>query len=158
MKTLGLCAGASTISIIGLEKKDSKIIELEQKTLFHDGDSKGTIEQILNSINIDNYDRICVTGRKFRNFINLTSITEPEAVEYSVNQLIEKKDQYNALISAGGETIIVYELSNKGKIYNVFTGNKCASGTGEFFLQQLGRMALTVGELEERYNEEEAYD
>ncbi|MCG8568844.1 MAG: acyl-CoA dehydratase activase [Spirochaetes bacterium] len=55
-------------------------------------------------------------------------------------------------------TIIVYELSDKGKIYNVYTGNKCASGTGEFFLQQLGRMALDISDLDKAYEEEEAYD
>ena len=34
---------------------------------------------------------------------------------------------------------------DRGRIANVITGNKCASGTGEFFLQQLRRMDVSLG-------------
>ncbi len=51
-----------------------------------------------------------------------------------------------AVVSAGGETFMVYALDRFGKIANVFTGNKCASGTGEFFLQQLRRMDVSLEE------------
>ena len=56
-----------------------------------------------------------------------------------------------------GETFIVYKLDKYGKIINVFTGNKCASGTGEF-LQQMARMDLDVEKaLELALNQEEEY-
>ncbi len=157
MKTLGLCIGASTISFVGLEKTNGVVKMIEQETIFHEGDSKGELVKLLKRIDVDKYDRHCVTGRKFRKYVNLSEITEPEATEYALNELIEDKNAYNLLISAGGETIMVYELKN-GRIFNVFTGNKCASGTGAFFLQQLGRMALDIGDLEDEYSEEDIYD
>ena len=41
---------------------------------------------------------------------------------------------------------MVYVLNRLGQISNVLTGNKCASGTGEFFLQQLRRMNVSLEE------------
>ena len=41
---------------------------------------------------------------------------------------------------------MVYRLDNEGRIIEVRSGNKCASGTGEFFLQQIKRMDLSVEE------------
>lgn len=158
MKTLGICVGASSISLVGLDNQQTKIKQIYQKSEFHNGDSKGTLLSMLKDIDINSYDKVSVTGRKFRNFLNITSITEPEAVEYAIEDLIKDKSNYSALVSAGGETIIVYELDNHGRILNVYTGNKCASGTGEFFLQQLGRMELTIADLQEKYNEEDSYD
>ncbi|HOV14092.1 MAG TPA: acyl-CoA dehydratase activase, partial [Spirochaetota bacterium] len=158
MKSLGICIGASTVSVVGLEEKNGITNKIEQKTIFHEGDSKGSLLKVLKEINVDSYERLTVTGRKFRKFVNLTSITEPEAIEYSIEKLINDKSKHNALISAGGETIMVYELNKSGQIYNVFTGNKCASGTGGFFLQQLGRMGLNVSEIKDQYKEEEAYE
>ena len=35
-------------------------------------------------------------------------------------------------------------MDEDGQIQGIQTGNKCASGTGEFFLQQIGRMNLTL--------------
>ena len=56
--------------------------------------------------------------------------------------------QVNAdlIISAGGENFVVYLLDKNKKISKAVTGNKCASGTGEFFLQQIKRMNLPVEE------------
>ncbi len=42
---------------------------------------------------------------------------------------------------------MVYHLDSDGKVDEIHTGNKCASGTGEFFLQQLGRMSITLDEV-----------
>lgn len=157
MKTLGICIGASTVSMVGLDN-DNKVTEIENRTIAHNGDSKGALVNSLKDIDFEKYDRICVTGRKFRRFVNLTNITEPEATEHSIQELIKEKGKYNVLVSAGGETILVYELDNEGRIYNVFTGNKCASGTGSFFLQQLGRMAMNIDELHDEYKEEDIYE
>ncbi|HPI38926.1 MAG TPA: BadF/BadG/BcrA/BcrD ATPase family protein, partial [Ignavibacteriaceae bacterium] len=50
------------------------------------------------------------------------------------------------VISAGGENFVVYLLDKNKKIAKAVTGNKCASGTGEFFLQQIKRMNLPIEE------------
>ncbi len=39
---------------------------------------------------------------------------------------------------------MVYILGRDGRICSVRTGNKCASGTGEFYVQQLRRIGLTL--------------
>ncbi len=86
------------------------------------------------------------TGRKFRGFVNLTSIPEPEAMEYAYRFVKPPDVSCPAVVSAGGETFMVYVLNRLGQISNVLTGNKCASGTGEFFLQQLRRMDVSLEE------------
>ena len=54
--------------------------------------------------------------------------------------------KFNAIAGLGGETFIVYNLDGTGKIAGVNTKNQCASGTGEFFLQQIKRMDLSLDE------------
>ena len=144
-KALGLCLGASTISLVQVER------DLENETGYsprviahslhvHEGDPKRTLCRALEGIDVRSFDRIAATGRKFRRFVNLTSIPEPEAVEYAYPFVKPAGVDCPAVVSAGGETFMVYVLDRSGRIANVVTGNKCASGTGEFFLQQLRRM------------------
>ena len=45
------------------------------------------------------------------------------------------------MVSLGGESFLVYLLAD-GRIANVLSHNKCAAGSGEFFVQQIGRMGL----------------
>src|SRR5271157_3196916 len=98
MKTLGICIGASSVSIVGLENdSNDNIRELASNVVMHNGDSKGVLKEELQKIDINSFDRICLTGRKFRKFVNLTSITEPEAVENSIKSLIKDRAKYNAL-------------------------------------------------------------
>ncbi|MBN2544833.1 MAG: activase, partial [Spirochaetes bacterium] len=150
MKSLGICLGASTITFVEVHneiinnKKEIKVANIISKV--HEGNAKANFFEILQNINPENFDRITVTGRKFRENVNLTKITEPEAIEYSLEHLNLDNREYNVLVSAGGETTIVYELDADHKIINVHIGNKCASGTGEFFLQQIRRMALEPDE------------
>lgn len=150
MRTLGICIGASTVTSVMLENNGTAIKEIEEKRIFHDGDSKQGLLTVLAGADEKSIERIAVTGRKFKKIVNLSSITEPEAVECATEFLISDKGKYNAIVSAGGETILVYQLDGQGKIKNVFTGNKCASGTGSFFLQQLRRMAFTIDEVMEK--------
>lgn len=150
MKSLGICLGASTITFVELENhtKDNNR-EIKVKNVIskaHEGNAKEEFINILSNIKPETFDKITVTGRKFRENVRLTTITEPEAMEYSIDHLGLENKEYNVLVSAGGETTIVYELDNEHKIKNVFIGNKCASGTGEFFLQQIRRMDIEPDE------------
>ncbi|MCW5213983.1 hypothetical protein VU13_01455 [Desulfobulbus sp. US5] len=95
--------------------------------------------------NLQEY-RISATGRKFRNMLNFSGIAEPEAVELSTGFILPPDHPYRVIISVGGETTMVYHLDDDGRVNEIHTGNKCASGTGEFFLQQLGRMSITLDE------------
>ena len=52
---------------------------------------------------------------------------------------------FDAVVSLGGESFLVYILAD-GRIANVLSHNKCAAGSGEFFVQQIGRMGLDLEE------------
>ena len=157
IRSLGLCLGASTVSIVQVEQeqnpgtgvptKENNNLRVVKYSLHpHEGDPKQTLLSAIKNINLDSFDRIAATGRKFRNFVNFSSIPEPEAVEYAYRFVKPDNVSCPAVVSAGGETFMVYVLNRLGQISNVLTGNKCASGTGEFFLQQLRRMNVSLDE------------
>ena len=137
---LGINIGASSISTVELQKTDEQITILSNRTLPHHGNPRKIIEEIFRE---EIPDKIVVTGRKLRKLLNITSIPEPEAVELAAEYL---KLDTDIIISAGGENFIIYLLDKNRKISKCLTGNKCASGTGEFFLQQIKRMDLSVEE------------
>jgi predicted nucleotide-binding protein (sugar kinase/HSP70/actin superfamily) len=64
---------------------------------------------------MDASDRIAVTGRKFCNFVNLSPIVEPQAVEYAYQYCKPKDTDCPAAVSAGGETFMVYVLNRSGR-------------------------------------------
>lgn len=140
LNSSGICIGASSVSVVCLSSSAGGIKITSSQTFPHNGNPKSLLEKYFSG---DVPEKIAVTGRKFRKFCNLTSISEAEAVEYSLEYLNTDSD---IVISAGGESFIVYVLDEKKKISKVLTGNKCASGTGEFFLQQLKRMDITLEE------------
>jgi len=157
-KALGLCLGASTLSIVQLELDrrlnlnrtgHSKPRILDYSLTTHEGDPKRTLLDAFTRLDLESFDTIAATGRKFRKFVNLSSIPEPEAIEYAYQYVKPPDTDCPAVVSAGGETFMVYALDRSGRITNVITGNKCASGTGEFFLQQLRRMDVSLGEATE---------
>ena len=128
----------------GNRKTNTEIIQ--HWVLAHEGNPKNTLHRALAPLDLSNFDQIVATGRKFRHHVNFTSISEPEAVEYAYRFVKPGTTSCPAIVSAGGETFMVYALDAKGRISNVITGNKCASGTGEFFLQQLRRMDVSLAE------------
>jgi predicted CoA-substrate-specific enzyme activase len=150
LKSLGVCLGASTVSLVQLEQDrtggGSTPRIRAHAVHVHEGDPKRTLVQALAGLDLASFDRIAATGRKFRKFVNLTSISEPEAVESAYPFLKPPGVDCPAVVSAGGETFMVYVLDRAARIANVITGNKCASGTGEFFLQQLRRMNVGLEE------------
>ena len=151
LKSLGLCLGASTVSLVQVEQDRTDggapaTHVVAHSVHLHEGDPKRTLRRALEGVDIASFDRIAATGRKFRKFVNLTSISEPEAVECAYPFVKPAGVDCPAVVSAGGETFMVYVLDRSGRIANVVTGNKCASGTGEFFLQQLRRMNVSLEE------------
>jgi len=86
-----------------------------------------------------------VTGNEGRFMFDAAGTLEPLCVEAALKALSLAAD---AVVSMGGEDLIVYSLDKSGKIVNNFSGNKCASGTGEFLKQQLARMDMTLDDIE----------
>jgi predicted CoA-substrate-specific enzyme activase len=157
IRSLGLCLGASTVSAACVEEifassssGDGPISDsirlLDHQIYPHNGNPKKTLLSVLDQFAAYDFKRIAVTGRRFRHFVKLSSIPEPEAIEYAYQFIKPKSIDSPAIISAGGETFMVYVLNRLGQVSNVITGNKCASGTGEFFLQQLRRMDVSLSE------------
>jgi len=135
---IGLCLGACSISIARRIEG-----ELALESIPHDG----KVEVVLGRILAESLPaRVVITGRAFRNMVTAPTISEPEAVELAYAALRESLPGIDCILSAGGETFIAYQLDRSGRIRSVQTGNKCASGTGEFFLQQLKRMGLSLEE------------
>jgi predicted CoA-substrate-specific enzyme activase len=141
-EVIGVCLGASTVSFVkAVGNSDSQIHIEKVLSLAHNGNPKKVFIENLQSFNNEMHP-VIVTGRKFRQMVNLTSISEPEAIEFALEFVNSEHQDYGAIASLGGETFIVYNLDNNGKISNLVTKNQCASGTGEFFLQQISRMNL----------------
>ncbi len=142
--SLGLCLGASTISMVEMVQTNEKK-HISRTTVWpHLGNVRSTLIDLLGREKDLAEKRVCITGRRLRNGLALSSISEPEAVESAVRHILPDNHPYRVIISAGGETFMVYHLDTQGYIQTIQTGNKCASGTGEFFLQQLHRMDINL--------------
>jgi len=111
----------------------------------HEGDFSAAVHKLLTEGKINEGTPALVTGNEGRFMFNLSGTLEPLCVEAAMRSLCLKAD---AVVSMGGEDLIVYSLDAAGKIVNSFSGNKCASGTGEFLKQQLARMDMTLDDIE----------
>jgi predicted CoA-substrate-specific enzyme activase len=141
---IGVCLGASTVSFVRVSLGDSSGYHIKDHASYpHDGNPQGAFLRHLRDFNQDKLP-VIVTGRKFRNFVNLRTISEPEATELALEYINNGHEQFSAVASLGGETFLVYNLDEEGRIANVISKNQCASGTGEFFLQQIKRMDLDI--------------
>lgn len=143
VKSIGICLGASTFSMVEIEAGPAGISISNVVVEEHSGDPKTVVTKHLDTYDLNN-KYIALTGRKFREITNIPSIIEPEATELAYQFLKEDEKHYDAVVSAGGESFIVYEMDKKGRISRISSGNKCASGTGEFFLQQIRRMNVNI--------------
>lgn len=156
-KSLGICLGASTVTFVGLSKANHKINIDFYDRIDHNGDPKQSFFDGFFKYFTSEH-KVTVTGRKFRNSVKITNISEPEATEYAFDLINDQSENnYSAIASLGGETFMVYVLDEEGKINNVITKNQCASGTGEFFLQQIKRMNLSINETVEISKTAEPY-
>lgn len=144
---VGICLGASTVSLVEMEEIGAKRTIVSTITQAHLGNVRNCLLDILGRHNHLFHAKFCVTGRKLRHALYLSSIAEAEAVELAMHYILPTDHPYRVVISAGGETFIVYHLAASGFIEHIQAGNKCASGTGEFFLQQLHRMDLSLGDI-----------
>ena len=145
--SLGICAGATSVSMFLTGNADGRIEILKSISLNHEGNPARTVLKGLQKLDLPQGIPAAVTGRKFRHLLDLPTISEPQAIETALSYKNFVKDGYRTVLSAGGETFMAYLLDADGKVETVHTGNKCASGTGEFLAQQLGRMGLTLNDM-----------
>jgi predicted CoA-substrate-specific enzyme activase len=107
----------------------------------HGGDPKGAASQLLAQAAPRDGRPVVVTGRGLRAGIGHRHVSEPLAVQRALAEF-RPEELPDAIVSFGGQSILVYELDSKGGIANAHTFNKCGSGTGEFFLQQIRRLGF----------------
>ncbi|MCP4642410.1 MAG: activase [bacterium] len=139
-EALGICLGASTASVVRLRREGETCRVVLRRTQSHEGSPRDRIRALLGEVGDLDGLHVAVTGRKFRHLLRASTLSEPEALELAVRHVLPGGHPYRVVVSVGGETFIAYHLDDHGRIQGIHTGNKCASGTGEFFLQQLRRM------------------
>jgi predicted CoA-substrate-specific enzyme activase len=142
-KTLGIDIGSTTLKLCMLSQDGTT----DHTMLAHEGNLPGTLAQLLDGLDVENLGAVkgMVTGTEGRHRIAVPEVIAAVAIEAGLKALDLKP---NAVVSMGGEDLVVYTVNRQGRIVNTYAGNKCASGTGEFLRQQLGRMAMRLEDMD----------
>ena len=141
MQSLGINIGSSNVKVTILEGNNILWSSVEP----HEGNFLDTLQKILSTHKIPAGIKALATGTEGRYLLNMNSVIEPLCVEEALKHVHEEID---ALVSLGGEDLVVYTIDKNKKIVTSFSGNKCASGTGEFFKQQLARMNMKLTDID----------
>lgn len=142
---LGIGIGSSTVSAALVSHDGLGGVQiLERRAVAHDGDPLGVVQawwqqwrQRFPSLSV------AITGRAAVQRLPFTCIDEVQALEAALPHL-GVITAGRTIVSAGGEMILAYRLDQQSHICQVTSGNKCASGTGAFFRQQVRRMGLDL--------------
>ncbi|HPU89515.1 MAG TPA: acyl-CoA dehydratase activase [Spirochaetota bacterium] len=140
MHSLGINIGSSSVKVAMLEGNGI----LWSEVVAHEGNIFDTLRKVMQGKDFPADLKTLVTGTEGRHLLTVNSVIEPLCVEEALARVNTKVD---AVVSMGGEDLVVYTIDANGKIVNSFSGNKCASGTGEFFKQQLGRMDMRLDDI-----------
>ena len=128
MSYIGVNIGALTVNVVALRGDATTT-----KAMAHQGRPIEILEQLLATSEFADREFFGVSGQ-------LGHISELAAIQRALREV---GDEFDAVASMGGESFLVYMLAS-GKITNVLSHNKCAAGSGEFFVQQIHRMGLEI--------------
>ncbi|MDR0554643.1 MAG: acyl-CoA dehydratase activase [Treponema sp.] len=145
MRSLGINIGSTSLKMVLTEGEfpgGGRVVW--SSAVPHEGDFSAAVRKLLEEGHIEEGTPTLVTGNEGRFMFAAAGTLEPLCVEAALRALSLKAD---AVVSMGGEDLVVYSLDSSGKIINNFSGNKCASGTGEFLKQQLARMDMTLEDI-----------
>lgn len=140
MQSIGINIGSSSLKVACVS--DGTLLWAE--TVPHEGNFLEAAEKILSAHDVEHGARALATGTEGRFLFSVNKTVEPLCIEEAIKRL---KLEADAIVSLGGEDLVVYTLNEEGRIVNNFSGSKCASGTGEFFKQQLSRMDMTLDDV-----------
>ena len=126
MSYVGINVGAITIKAVAL-----KNAEATAKVEAHQGRPLDVLKRMLAGPEFTDAEYFGVSG-------NIGHISEVAAIQRAIEEV---SGNFDAVASLGGESFLVYIVIG-GRITNVLSHNKCAAGSGEFFVQQIGRMGL----------------
>jgi len=130
MKYVGVNIGALTVKLAALNGA-----ETHSTVVPHQGRPVALLKELLAETDFANADYVGVSG-------HLGHISEAAAIQRALREV---KSDFDAVVSLGGESFLVYMVAG-GRISNVLSHNKCAAGSGEFFVQQIGRMGIGMEE------------
>ncbi|MDR0377860.1 MAG: acyl-CoA dehydratase activase, partial [Spirochaetaceae bacterium] len=147
MQSLGINIGSTSLKMVlaDTERPAGVSPVVWSAAIPHEGDFPRAVRNLLMEGRISAGIPALVTGNEGRFMFETAGTLEPLCVEAALGVLNLKAD---AVVSMGGEDLVVYSLDEGGKIVNNFSGNKCASGTGEFLKQQLARMDMTLDDID----------
>lgn len=134
MSHVGVNIGALTVKVAAL-RGDARTATV----LAHQGRPLEILAEVLARPEFADAEYFGVSGQ-------LGHISEVAAVQRALREV---EGPFDAVASLGGESFLVYLLMD-GRITNVVSHNKCAAGSGEFFVQQIGRMGLGMEEAIQR--------
>ena len=139
---IGIDVGSVNIKVCGLNagKPCTAIVA-------HEGDVESALDRAFAGLELDprTSPPAVVTGGAGRHRVDATAVIASSAIEAALAALALRP---RAVVSLGGEDLVVYLMDGNGRVQTTIAGNKCASGTGEFFRQQLGRMDLRLEDLD----------
>jgi hypothetical protein len=140
---LGIDVGSVNVKVCGLAGAS-----VWHAVIAHEGDVEAALERALGDLALDRSASplTLATGGAGRRRIDVSDAIAPLAIEAALQALALRP---RAVVSLGGEDLVVHILDGSGRVQTSHAGNKCASGTGEFFRQQLGRMDLDLAGLDE---------
>jgi predicted CoA-substrate-specific enzyme activase len=151
MSYVGINIGALTVKVVAVQSgiQDATTSVQSSAVVAHQGRPLEVLEQVLAQPEFADAEYFGVSG-------HLGHTTEFAAIQRALREVVEgkrgrtdscaqerKNDDFDAVVSLGGESFLVYTLAD-GKVTNVLSHNKCAAGSGEFFVQLIGRMGLEI--------------
>ncbi len=129
MSYVGINIGALTIKIVSLDGD-----RLTSQVVNHQGQALQVLQRILKE---------SPPGKSFYGICgHLGHISEAAATDAALEYV---HGDFDAIASLGAETFAVYLLKGR-KILTALSHNQCAAGSGEFFIQQIGRLGLSLDE------------
>ncbi len=130
---VGLNIGSISVNVVWTEQDGN--FRTEKRN--HLGNPQGVLAKILHDNNLDTksmpifYDVCGTFGSK----------SEIVAIERALQEVGEN---YEAVLSLGGESFVLYVIDKQKHIINILSQDKCAAGSGEFFLQQIERLDISL--------------
>jgi activator of 2-hydroxyglutaryl-CoA dehydratase len=128
MSFVGINIGALTVKVVAVRAGARSA-----QVTVHQGRPLQILEQLLALPEFADAEYFGVAGHRGH-------ISEFAAIQRALKEV---GGNFDAVASLGGESFLVYALTG-GRVSNVLSHNKCAAGSGEFFVQLIGRMGLDI--------------
>ncbi|MHA1585890.1 MAG: acyl-CoA dehydratase activase, partial [Candidatus Heimdallarchaeota archaeon] len=127
---VGVNIGSVSVNLVSIDEKGKYTIAKES----HIGKPQEILDKLLKENSNSGKTFYGVSG-------SFGEISEIIAVERGIKAL---EEQFDVVLSLGGEAIVLYVMSKDGYILNVLSHDKCAAGSGEFFIQQIDRLGISL--------------